>query len=106
MSHIYFPGFEVFSEAVVEHIRHRYSTEMSHKSQVVNNFFALYVIHNVPLGVQLKSENKLDETVSIMESLQQYVPHQWKTVMVPVTGTEKSEMVHIDYIFPPHQLWG
>lgn len=58
----------------------------------------------VPLGVYLKNENKLDEMVSIMETLQQYVPHVRKTTTVQVHGSEEQETFHQDHF--SHILFG
>lgn len=56
----------------------------------------------VPLGVQLKNENIIEEMVAIMESLHNYVPHVRKTSSVPIPGKSgEYEEVHHDYF---HQI--
>ena len=45
---------------------------------MINRCSCIRVFHStcqVPLGVILKSENKIDEMCEIMECMQQYVPH-------------------------------
>ena len=48
----------------------------------------LLSVPQVPLGIFLKNENKLDEMVTILDDLHQYVPTvaMEKTVAHPVTG--------------------
>ncbi len=58
----------------------------------------------VPLGVYLKNENKVEEMVSIMERLQHYVPHHRTTVNVQVPDSEEFETLHRDYFC--HTLFG
>lgn len=48
------------------------------------------------MGVYLKNENKLEEMVSIMETLQQDVPHIWKTTSLQVPGSDRHETLHQD----------
>ena len=55
----------------------------------------------MPLGIILKNENKLEEMVSIMETLQKYVPSKKTTHSVPVPGTSDVEEVE-QYHF--HQI--
>ena len=43
-------------------------------------------VSQVPLGIELKSEQKLDEMVAILDSLQKYVPMVPKTKNVTVPG--------------------
>ena len=51
----------------------------------------------VPLGVYLKNENKLEEMVSIMETLQQYVPSIRYSTCLQIIQGEEQETVHNDY---------
>ena len=43
----------------------------------------------MPLGIELKSEQKTEEMVSILESLQQYVPRVPANEVVEVPGCEQ-----------------
>lgn len=59
----------------------------------------------VPLGVLLKNENIIEDMVSIMETLQSYVPHVRKTTSVPVPGKDgEHEQAHHDFFH--HILFG
>lgn len=59
----------------------------------------------MPLGVLLKNENIIEDMASIMESLQNYVPHVRKTTSVPVPGKSgEYEQVHHDFF--QHILFG
>ena len=49
----------------------------------------------------LKNENKVDGMVSIMETLQKYVPHQRVTSAVPVPDSQEVEVINIDHF---HQI--
>uniref|UniRef100_A0A1X7TRN2 DUF6589 domain-containing protein n=1 Tax=Amphimedon queenslandica TaxID=400682 RepID=A0A1X7TRN2_AMPQE len=57
-----FEPFKNQEHSVVWHIPHKYSKEMERKSEIV------------PLGVELKDENKLAEMCEIMDSMHKYVP--------------------------------
>ena len=93
----YVPGFETYKSCSIPHIKHKYSVEMSKKSDVVSSFhtrtYAPFIITHgtivqissiinfivselmqVPLGIILKNENKIDEMVAIMSELHQYIP--------------------------------
>ena len=82
--------------AVSSHIQHRYSTEMSKKTVVVREnkqyllhiqaLQELYLYIQVPLGVQLKNENIIEEMVHIMSHIQEYVPTISSMVEIEVTG--------------------
>jgi L1 cell adhesion molecule like protein len=58
----HFDEFQNEKQSVVWHIPHEFSKEMCQRSVVV------------PLGVDLKNENKLDEMCEIMDRLHKYVP--------------------------------
>ena len=69
------PPLKRLSEVTVKHISHMYSTEMSKKSLVVRiNLLACIItiftlLLQYPLGIQLKSENQMDEMVSIVDEV-------------------------------------
>ena len=50
----------------------------------------------VPLGVLLRNENKIDEMVDILETLQKYVPMKRTTEQFSVAG-EKDVSVQVDH---------
>lgn len=52
----------------------------------------------MPLGIELKSEQKLDEMVQIMASLHKYVPMDTSTQVVTLPD-ETTEVTH-DEFFP------
>ena len=86
----HFPPFKDDGSSVSWHIKHRYSTEMKMKSKIVNNAFDLIfslptIFTQVPLGIELKDENKTDEMCVILESIQKYIPAitQSRTVQLP-----------------------
>ena len=79
------PALQRFGSGIKKHIDHEWSKEMAKKSVVVSDNYAINVLvyvlevfhytSQIPLGVILKSENKMDEMCEIMECMQQYVPH-------------------------------
>ena len=79
-SHI--PYFKkTFADVIDWHIKHRYSSEMSTKSEVVSGcnsssttLSMIYIYVQTPLGLQMKNENKYSEMIDIMTCLHQYVP--------------------------------
>ena len=53
----------------------------------------------VPLGVLLKNENKLDDMVEIMDELHKYIP-SIKTVQHLDDGDDEVEIIEIDHFSP------
>lgn len=47
-----------------------------------------YTLPQVPLGIIMKNETKLDDMVQIMNTLQQYVPATEETAVVQVEGED------------------
>ena len=50
----------------------------------------------VPLGILLKDENKLDEMVSILEHLHQYIPTVCREKKVDVPDSKQQETLQVD----------
>lgn len=50
----------------------------------------------MPLGIIQKNENKIDEMVTILSNLQQYVPLAQKMVELEVDGEDEPEQLTID----------
>ena len=67
----------------------------------------VYVLMQVPLGVQLKNENVLEEMVDIMTEAQKYVPTISKLLQIEVAGestvTVKADHFH-NILFGGDQL--
>ena len=83
-------------------ILHAYSKEMGKKSEVVSFLHLFVQVHalQVPLGVFLKDENKLDEMVDILDDLHKNVPTVRTTQDVKVTSTgetTQTKTIHTDH---------
>ena len=81
-----------FSDVVVEHIPHIYSSEMSAKSKVVSvtrvNCQWNNLLHvQVPLGVLPKCENKYEDMIEIMEQAQ-HVPMTTKNIDIDLPESD------------------
>ena len=71
-------------DKVVWHIPHEYSADMKKKSFIVrSSLLIIYDNHSylidmimvqVPLGVELRNENKLDEMTKFLDTMYKYVP--------------------------------
>lgn len=83
-----------FEDVAIRHIEHKYSADMSKKSEVVglNDYTCLnlpFVLH-VSLGISLHSEQKYDEMLCILDNLYKYVPRRSFTESVSVNDEEYS----------------
>lgn len=106
----YMPFFEKFGIGLGRHIYHEHSDAMSAKSEVVCRTNVLEksiacinmaILLQVPLGIILKSEQKNEDMIEILEELQKYVPTQTHCERVKVTGEESIKEVCVDEF---HQL--
>lgn len=70
----YISALAPLSKSITKHIRHRYSTEMSQKSDVV------------VLDVLMKDENKHSDMISIMKTLQGYLGDDCSEEMKVLSG--------------------
>ena len=57
--------------------------------------FNCYLLFQVPLGIIMKNENKIDEMVDILTDLQ-YIPMTTYTKTVDVPGTGDTELIKLD----------
>ena len=51
----------------------------------------------VPLGITMKNENKIDEMVQILSSLHKYVPSTQETLEVEVEGEEEPDQLTVNH---------
>ena len=58
--------------------------------------FNCYLLFQVPLGIIMKNENKIDEMVDILTDLHQYIPMTTYTKTVDVPGTGDTEIIKLD----------
>ena len=98
---------------VNQHIIHQYTADMSRKSVVVkqcalvNEWYNHMFIPQVPLGVHLKDENKLNDMVDILDELHKYVPMVKTTETFDTAGPSGSwEVAEIDVCHFHHILIG
>ena len=100
------PGVQDLSVDVKDHIDHQYSKEMCRKSEVVSfNMTSIFLITlnlfvQVPIGVFLKNENKLDDMSEILDELHKYVPMIRTTQVVEISGpreTTRPITIHTDH---------
>ena len=73
---------------------------MRKKSDMVSEYCAyfegvIYILLQLPLGIIMKDENKIDEMVKILDELHQYVP---STEEVRVHHVTTEDGTHTDYI--------
>ena len=61
-------------------------------------FTTLISYQQVPLGIIMKNENKVDEMVSIMSTLQQYVPIRQLSGSVAVPGSSDLEAIDVELL--------
>ena len=61
-------------------------------------FTTLISYQQVPLGIIMKNENKVDEMVSIMSTLQQYVPIRQLSASVAVPGSSDLEAIDVELL--------
>ncbi|KAL5467031.1 hypothetical protein EMCRGX_G031198 [Ephydatia muelleri] len=80
-----------YTSTVSQHILHKYSKEMSEKSQLI------------PLGVILKNENQVDEMGQIMEILHKYVPCQQSSDEIELAS---GQLLSVKYTKFLHILMG
>ena len=74
------------------------ATDYVHKGTGAIVFTTLISYQQVPLGIIMKNENKIDEMVSIMSTLQQYVPIRQLSASVAVPGSSDLEAIDVELL--------
>ena len=83
------PSFAQYKCLVKEHIQQKHYEDMCKPSVVVSM--------QVPLGITMKNENKIDEMVQILSSLHKYVPSTRETLEVEVEGEEEPDQLTVNH---------
>ena len=105
-------GFENYQDLVPQHIAHEYSKEMNQTSTVVCYYtahhceaeYSFMYSFQIPLGIFMKNENKLDEMVSIMDALHEYIPTSISSMELCTEGQEEPDIIEVDTFH--HILFG
>ena len=95
------PALQSIPNITTDHIQHTHYKEMSSKSETVSIILHFKSGHypflfQVPLGILMKNENKMDDMVDILTHMHQYVPSHAATKTVQVPGTEYPENVQLE----------
>jgi len=87
--------YKPYENEIQKHIPSKYSNEMATKSNVVGSIsffeYCYKIILQVPLGVLLYDENKLDEMSHVLEHYMQFVPKVEASGFILLPSGEKVE---------------